>query len=252
MDVKQKKERTLKDFIDILLPKLWIIVLVAVIFAAAAFTYSYTRTTTYTSYAEFLVKPEITNETGKIYSQQIAENKMRNYEAMVNGYRFRENVVLRVNSDPLCNINITERQFKSMFKFSISEKNPTFSFSITHKDPNTAFNIAKVVQKCILEEIETIDNEGSDEMIKTISAPRSPVGAPNSKNSARNSIIAFLAGAIASAAVILVIAVSDVTIRDKKKLEDNFNIPVLGVIPYHDIVGNTGSDVYASYYGGQK
>ena len=86
MDTKQKKERTFKDFIDILLPKLWIIVLVAVVCAASVFTYSYTRPTTYTSSAEFLVKPEITSESGNIYANEIAQNHMKRYEAVVNGY----------------------------------------------------------------------------------------------------------------------------------------------------------------------
>ena len=49
MESKQKKERSLKDFVDILLPKLWIIAVVSVVLAVLAFVYSTTRVDTYTS-----------------------------------------------------------------------------------------------------------------------------------------------------------------------------------------------------------
>ena len=55
--------------------------------------------------------------------------------------------------------------------------------------------------------------------------------APNPKNHVVKAIIGFCIGAVASAIVVWVYAAFDVTVRDKKKLEDNFEIPLLGTVP---------------------
>ncbi len=246
MDKKQKKERTLQDFVNILLPKLWIIALTAVVCAMALFTYSFTKQDTYTSSANFLLNINASDSNTKVNEPVIASNTIAKYENMVAGDEFFENVRLAVSADPMCNMEITKSQFKSMFKFS-GKENQTFSFSITHTDRNAAFNIANVVSQCLQDSIQKMSGNNSNETIEVISAPQPPSSA-NSKNSVRNALIAFLAGAIVSAAVVLIIALSDVTIRDKKKIEDNFNIPILGVIPYHDINSGSGQNVYGGQY----
>lgn len=244
MESKQKRERTLKDFVDILLPKLWIIVIVAIVAAAVAFVYSYTRQDTYTSQARYLVKYSTEKDTGNsLYNNEIVQNKITNYAVLVDGSEFRMKVVERAKDD--YGIDITESQFKNMFSFSASSDAPTFTIRVTHTDANTAFVLANIVEDCI--RIEITDMEKNDGLVTEVDAPSQPV-VPNSKNEVRNAIIAFLAGMLVSAALILIIVLSDVTIRDKKKLEDNFEIPILGVIPFHD-VGNTQG--YGSY-GGYK
>ena len=54
---------------------------------------------------------------------------------------------------------------------------------------------------------------------------------PDSKHELRWSAVAGLCGAVLSMVVIFVYSLFDVTIYDKKKIEDSFNIPVLGIIP---------------------
>lgn len=248
METKQKKERTLKDFIEVLLPKLWLIALVAIVCSMAVFTYCYTRVDTYTSSARFLVTYEGEESGTMLYEPDIVEGDINVFAQIVRGDDFCNDVVLAVNADPHCAQDIDKAQFQSMFNFSAGNLDQTFSFSITHTNRNEAYNIANVVKTVLLQEIDTNKESKSNQVVKTISEPQLPVG-PNSKNSERNAIIAFAVGAIAMACIILVIAFSDVTIRDKKKIEDNFNIPVLGVIPYHDINSSTSS---SDAYGGQN
>ena len=246
MEVKQKKERTLKDFIEILLPKLWIILLTAVIASMAVFTYFYTRVNTYTSSARFLVSCVPMEAMTPFYEPEIVRNTIDKYSDFVSGDEFCNNIVLAVNADPQCEKEITKAQFKSMFSF-VGNSDQTFSFSITNTNPDEAYNIANVVKENLLREISELSGEGDLLVITAISEPQLPE-APNNKNYVRNSIIAFVVGAAVAAAVILAIALSDVTIRDKKKIEDNFNIPILGVIPYHDISNvSTSSGSYGGY-----
>ena len=244
MENKQKRERSLKDFVDILLPKIWILAIVAVLCAALAFAYSYTRQDTYTSSARFLVKYSSEKDSSSsLYSNEIAQNKITNYAVVVDGVGFREDVVER--AEAYYGIKITPAQFKGMFSFTTSSEAPVFSIHVTHTDPDVAFSLATVVKECVMKKIATM--EGNEGLVEEVDPPSMP-SRHNSKNELRNTLIAFLVGLLVSAGVVLVIALSDVTIRDKKKLEDNFDIPILGVIPYHDINKGQGR----GYYGGYK
>ncbi len=248
MDKKQKKERTLKDFVDILLPKLWIVVLTAVVCAMAAFTFSFTKKDMYTSSAKYLVNfnpgGTTTNVSGLYYENTIIETTLNKYQSIATSDEFITKVVDKINSDEESGISINFAQFKSMFSFSVNATNQTFSFSVTSTDKNMSFNIARIVEDELIKELEQNFTTEKRERLSSPGLPQSP----NSKHSMRNALIAFAIGAILSAAVILIIALSDVTIRDKKKIEDNFNIPILGVIPYHDINDDSGSNTYSGRY----
>ncbi len=243
MESKQKKERSLKDLVDILLPKAWFFVVIAIIAAAVAFIYSYTRQDTYTSSARFLVKYSGEKETNSsIYSNDIARNKITNYAVVVDGVGFRADVVRMAEDD--YGYKIDQAQFKSMFSFTTSSDAPVFSIHVTHTDPDVAYNLATAVKECVRAKIEEM--EGDDSLVEEVDPPSMPER-PNSKNEARNALISFLAGLIVSAGVVLVIALSDVTVRDKKKIEDNFDIPILGVIPFHDVERTQGNGSYGGY-----
>ena len=249
MEVKQIKERTLKDLLEILLPKLWIVLLTAIIASMAVFTYFYTRVNTYTSSARFLVSCVATEETTSLYEPEIVSNTIDKYSDLVSGDEFCNNAVHAINADPLCKNKIEDiAQFRAMFSF-VGNSDQTFSFSITHTDRAEAYNIANVVEVELLREIAELSGDGNLQVIKAISEPKMPE-APNNKNYVRNSIVAFVLGAVVASAIILMIALTDVTIRDKKRIEDTFNIPILGVIPYHDISG--GGDSSRPYGGYSK
>ena len=242
MESKQKRERTLKDFVDILLPKLWIMAIVAIVAAAVTFVYSYTRPDTYTSQARYLVKYSTAKDSNySLGSNEIVQERITNYAVIVDGSEFRMKVVEQAKDD--YGIDITESQFKSMFSFTASSDAPTFTIRVTHAKADTAFKLATIVEDCIRSEI--FEMEKNDGLVTEVDAPSQPV--LNSKNEVRNAIIAFLAGLLVSAALILIIVLSDVTIRDKKKLEDNFDIPILGVIPFHDVGKSQGYGAYGGY-----
>ena len=88
-------------------------------------------------------------------------------------------------------------------------------------------------------------------LVEVVDPPSTP-SAPNGKNEVRNALIAFLIGFVLTTGVILIIAFADVIVRDKKKLEDHFDLPILGIIPFHDIekpqnYKSYGGNEYASH-----
>ena len=61
--------------------------------------------------------------------------------------------------------------------------------------------------------------------------------AMNSKNVVRNVVIGFVAGAVGCMLIIFIRSLFDVAIRDKKKLEESFGLPIIGIIPRYDVEG---------------
>ncbi len=237
MEKKQKKEHTFKDLIELLLPKAWIILIVSVLCASGLFVYSYTKVDTYTSSALFLVEPKRNSDKSAptIYDPEIAIDQINNYfYATTMGDDFALTVQ---NAAKEKGVDVTAEQFRSMLAF-VKSDDPIFYVKITHTDPYIAYMVAQTTVECLIELVASIEDDSG--LLNLISSPKLPDPAnPNSKNEVRNTIIGFLIGFIISAGLILVFALFDVTIRDKEKIEDYFDIPVLGVIPYQEIVKST-------------
>jgi capsular polysaccharide biosynthesis protein len=64
----------------------------------------------------------------------------------------------------------------------------------------------------------------------------------NDKNLMRNTVIGFMVGVVLSMVAIYLYSVLDIVVRDKKKLEDNLDLPVLGVIPRYEAERNTAKE----------
>ena len=61
----------------------------------------------------------------------------------------------------------------------------------------------------------------------------------NPKGTVKNAIIGFCIGGVLSAASIWIYSALDIVIRNKKKIEEYFEIPVIGVIPIDKIASET-------------
>ena len=66
--------------------------------------------------------------------------------------------------------------------------------------------------------------------VKILQIAKAP-SSPNSRNVLFNTMIGIAVGAVLSMALIFVMDMFDVIIHDKKKIEDTFDVPILGVIP---------------------
>ena len=161
---------------------------------------------------------------------------------MDGGREFRETVVEEAKTQGL---NITEGQLKSLLSISVSADTPVFTIHLTYIDPDIASHLASIVRECIKDKVKEM--ERNDGLVVDIDPPSQPE-IPNGKNEVRNALIGFILGFAITAGAILVFAFADVTVRDKKKLDDNFDIPILGVIPFHDV----DREVRYGAYGGYK
>ncbi len=230
MENKQTKEISLKDFVDILIPKIWIIILTAVVFLAGAFVFSFTKEDKYTSSVEFFVGFDATSNINPTYENSIIQTVLMRYESRFTSEDFCEKAIKDLN------LNMTKEQLRKIYKVQTNPESQTYSFSVTHADKQISYKIAEYVFEAIqAQEQQDVANSTVKPDFIVINAPKLAEGR-DSKNTVRNSLLGFVTGAILAAVVIIIVVFSDKTIRDKKKIEDNFDIPFLGIIPSQDVL----------------
>ncbi|MBO7303658.1 MAG: hypothetical protein J6V09_00340 [Clostridia bacterium] len=223
---KKNEELSFKDLISIFIPKLWIIAIVSVLCSAVLGLYS------------GLVKKDTYTASSLMYvyksSASINFNDAQIAETMVDIYRYRlysEDMLTQiVNALPAeYEGNVDRATVRSAISFS-NQKNGMFRISVTTSDPKLSFDLKQCIENIAPPEFIEINSQlGIEIMDSTARVPK----APDSKNVPENAVIGFVAGAFISALAIWIFSAFDTTIDSKKKIEDSFDIPVLGVIPEH-------------------
>ena len=224
----KNKEITIKDLISLILPKIWLVAIISVLCAGLAFSYFYFfKPQTYTSKAQIYIYSEKSDEANTS-SVNAAKGMVEVYKIMIQSDKFLSQVVSELPEYQ----DLTTTHIRSMITVVQVNSTEVFQISITSLTPKMAFDVLdKIVEKLPDEVTRIIPNALS---VKTIEDPALPKFA-NSKNEIRNTMVAFFVAAILTMFAILAFAFLGVKIRDKKKIEDNFDLPVLGVIPRQDI-----------------
>ncbi len=220
---KQNDEITLQGLWEIFLPKLWIVVLVAVIFAALLGSYTiFIKKDTYTSSVDvytYKETPPTSTTTSNLSYAQSMIGTFNEYLKLVN---FRQHV-----KDKLVGYDdITISDILDMV--SVSQKGDTEFFVVTvvSEDPALSAAVAQVICEELPGKLAELPQAA-----KIMCFEPNVSNIPDGKGTVRNAIIGFIIGMLLSLVAIFLFVQLDVTIRSKKKLEDNFDLPILGVIP---------------------
>ena len=237
--MKRKGEDfTIKDFFGIFVPKIWIILLVSVVVAAI-----------FGGYSAFLTEDTYTSDASLIMSKQSYSNSgdidfvYKMLDACIEVIN-KENFLIKVSTmakEKYADLALEGGWDLSTSKISsatnIKKLNSTqvFDIIVTTDDPMLSFAIADCVSNAIYEELPGLLPYPKGTIEFTIVEDASIPSAANSRNVVRNSIIGFAIGLVVALIAVFIFSVIDVVIRDKKKLVDNFEAPVLGVIPDFEI-----------------
>ena len=230
---KHNDELTIKDLFGIFVPKLWLIGFVSVI-GAIVFGLS----------SEFLVKDTYTS-TVTMYSYidsvntdindiSVAEQQVKIYEQLFKSKKFLDAVIYEFDTDS----KDMYASLSSKPTISVKQKGTTavFDVAVTSTNPQMAYDMAEAIKAVCENNIIKDDFIPNASVVQVFDDPVLP-RVHNSKNVLRNAIIGFVGGALISMIAIFIYNLFDVTIRDRKKIEDNFETPILGVIPRHDLGG---------------
>lgn len=214
------------ELISILLKRIWIIILVTVLGAAATF-----------GFFKFLVAPTYTAQTllyvnnNNQYSgmNNVNLNDINASQKLVNTYIVilqNDKIIERVAQQ--CDLEYDElKDVSKMITMKSVNNTEVFSIQVTSKDPMLSARMANTMADLAPSEIIRVVKAGSVEVISQAEPPAKPSG----PNSVRNGIIGGLLGLILASGCVLLFEMLDITVKGEEDLTSRYNIAVLGEIP---------------------
>ncbi len=234
--VKRKEEFSFKELINIFIPKLWIIILVSFVFGFCMALYAqFIKPETYSSNTRIHIAKKVSNDMNmSVTDIDFATSYLETYVEVLSTQVFLDNVVADIKArhvdDPEY---LTNKGWENISADSIggyisaTAGNEILSVKVTTGNPELSFEIATSVANVIgkggILAYDAVNTKILEEADRPISHDNPKVFL--------NALIGVAVGAVLSIAVIFILDLLDITIHDKKKIEDNFDIPVLGVIP---------------------
>ncbi len=237
---KQNDEISIKDLLGLFAPKLWLIVVCAVVLGVILGGYSmFIKADTYTSNASLMVSMK---NSSSISASDIDLSSMiiENLEVVIFSRDFLEVIAEDINTNETYakhNWNVTHESLKRAIEFTPNGDTSTFRLTVTSGSNLLSYVIASTVIDHIMgETLESFLPSAYSAIIMTSIESPLPTAKKNDKGVLTNTLVGLLVGAVGCMVVIYVSAMFDVVIHDRKKLEDSFDIPVLGVIPRYDVL----------------
>lgn len=200
------------------------IVLVALVFAIAAFGYS-----------AFLAKKEY-QSTSRIYvvSRQNQENNaLTNSDLQAGSYLVKDyrEIILSQNvlSQAIEELKLDLTPAELSKKISVSVPTDTRILSITAKDgdPKEAARIANGLRNVAAEKIISVTKVSDVTTLDEAEVPQSP----SSPNIRRNVLLGFIAGAGLMVVLMVVVEVLDDRVKRPEDIEELMGLTLLGVVP---------------------
>ena len=200
------------------------IVLVALVFAIAAFGYS-----------AFLAKKEY-QSTSRIYvvsRQNQDNNALTNSDLQAGAYLVKDyrEIILSQNvlSQAIEELKLDMTPAELSKKISVSVPTDTRILSITAKDgdPKEAARIANGLRNVAAEKIISVTKVSDVTTLDAAEVPQSP----SSPNIRRNVLLGFIAGAGLMVVLLVVVEVLDDRVKKPEDVEELMGLPLLGVVP---------------------
>ena len=200
------------------------IILVALVFAIAAFGYS-----------AFLAKKEY-QSTSRIYvvsRQNQDNNALTNSDLQAGSYLVKDyrEIILSQNvlSQAIEELKLDMTPAELSKKISVSVPTDTRILSITAKDgdPKEAARIANGLRNVAAEKIISVTKVSDVTTLDEAEVPQSP----SSPNIRRNVLLGFVAGAGRIVVLLVVLEVLDDRVKRPEDVEELMGLPLLGVVP---------------------
>ena len=220
-------EIDLKRIAEVLLRRVWLIVLMSVLGAIAAMLVTYYFITPqYQSSAMFYVnnnKFSLGDTTIGISANDISASR---------GLVDTHIVILRARTTlnqiiDSAGISRTPKELRAMISAVPVNSTEIFEVVVTGPDPYEAERIARAIADILPKRIETIVEGSSAKIVDTAVVPSSP----SSPSYTKNTIIGFMLFMMATVGVIVLRLLFDTTIRTEESVSQLTSYPVLAAIP---------------------
>ena len=234
-------EMTLKDFLNLMFQKWWLLLICLAIGGAGTFiAVKVLIDPQYRSDAVFLINyntPEAIGGSGNSSQANsdltYSKNLVANFVEILNQNTFRYELLDEMRDTH--NAELDEEKIIKMISFGQEVNTSKLVVSITSASKETSFQLATIVQNKVEEYIQRTfkgfdDKKMSISIINTVEKAKKPV--------ASYDILYGLVGGLAALALAIVVIVLidkfDVRVKSEKELVTLYHLPVLGVVPAFD------------------
>lgn len=218
----ERTEIDLMEVLRLLLHNAWIIGIAAVVLALGGLVFSkFFITPKYTSTTSIYVLNNNEN-TGVTYTDtQLSLQIMKDYKEIITSRSVLEETMR------ICHLDMTYKTIKDKVKLSNTDGTRVIQISVTDPDPEAAREIADTIRIVSTEKIKAIVNVDA---VNTVDEANLPTAA-SSPSVMRWTLIGFLAGALLSILVLVILYLVDTTIKSTDEVEKYLGLSTLASIP---------------------
>lgn len=227
----------LRHVIMSLWKRMWIMVLASLLAAGVGWGYaSYGIAPTYAANVKLYVNTGSISK-GDISNSDIlaAQALVKTYGEILNSHRTLEKVA------ELAGVDEDWEAIAGMLTYAPSNETEVMQITVTYTDPYKARDIANAITEVLPGRVNEIV-EGSSMKVVDDALPRMKKVGPDVS---RYTLIGLAGGFIASALLLLVLALVDDTIHDEDYLVKYYDYPILGKIPNLLDTGNKSGGQYS-------
>lgn len=215
-------EIDLLELSRVLLSKMWVIILTGMIAALATIAVTILFITPqYQSTTKMYVLSKQDSNTLTSQDMQTSLSLTKDYAELIKSRTVTEGVINQLNLD------MTHEEFLNKMTVSSTTDTRILSISVKDADPYVACKIANAVRDVSANHIKNVMDIDAVNIVETANIPENKIS-PNVK---KNGVIGALAGIVLAAAIVLVIYLSNDTIKSQEDVERYLGLSTLGTIP---------------------
>lgn len=216
------EEINIKDFLDFVLKKILIILLIGVLFAIITFIYSeFIKIPMYESNTTIVLTK--TNNTESIIDQEdinMNQKLVSTYSELI-----KSKLVLNQVIDKL-NLNIKYNDLKKIVEVENVQNTEIIKITVKYKKAKESSEIANTISNIFSKEIINIYEINNVGIVDKATVPNKVCN----DFTLRDTFLAFIIGCILSILILLIIYYFDDTIKYSETLEEEFKLPIIGKI----------------------
>ncbi len=219
-------EISLVDIFNILLKKIWILLVVTVLGLAIAFLVSnFLITPKWTSTATLYAEPNFAS-----YEGESSYNELQYAQKLVNSI-----IVILKSDDLMMDVSrdfegkYSAGQIKKMIGIEQVNNTEIFNVSVTAPDNADAFRILDSLVRKGREKVAEVRKFDTIYVLSNAKVPN--VNSPSHPNIITNTLLGAFLGLFLAAAGVILLSLLDTRIKSEEDLQASYDIPVLGSIP---------------------
>ena len=218
-------EIDLGEVFHLVISKLGVIILSGILLGVLSFIGTMLFITPkYESTTKIMVLNKQDNNTLTSADMQTSTQLTKDYAELIQSRTVLEGVIAQLNLD------MTYKKMLNKVSVETSSDSRIVSISVTDEDPYTASEIANAVRDMAAEHIQSVMDIEAVNVVDTANIPNEKA----SPSLAKNGVIGGLLGVIIAMAAVIIIYLTNDTIKVEEDVERYLGLSVLGSIPFSE------------------